>query len=154
MFSDVQHSILDASHLQRHCRTRLEKNEPGDLKENSRLCKTAAKNDKMFKHVLYIPGPPKECFLVGFMYLKTFIKHTLGGPGICLQDHSSRSRLHWPLAFRSLPGMRNHGEAFCLLTLLDFAKHSRKLMKITLKNCNQYANNYRNYNYKYEVQYS
>ena len=30
----------------------------------------------------YIPGPPKECLLVGFMYLKTFIKHTFGGPGI------------------------------------------------------------------------
>ena len=25
---------------------------------------------------------PKGFFLVGFMYLKTFIKHTLGGPGI------------------------------------------------------------------------
>ena len=27
------------------------------------------------------PGPPKECLLVGFMYLKTFIKHTFGGLG-------------------------------------------------------------------------
>ena len=28
-----------------------------------------------------LPGPPKECLLVGFENLKTFITHTFGGPG-------------------------------------------------------------------------
>ena len=29
-----------------------------------------------------LPRPPKECFLVGCMYLKTFMKHTFGGLGM------------------------------------------------------------------------
>ena len=34
-----------------------------------------------------LPGPPKERLLVGFMYLKTFIKHTFGGPGLFFQSY-------------------------------------------------------------------
>ena len=42
-----------------------------------------------------IPGPPKVCFLVGFRYLKTHQKASLGGPSfqVCLPSGSLPNRM-------------------------------------------------------------
>ena len=43
-----------------------------------------------------IPRPPKECFLVGFMYLKTSKKHSCGCPGTWTKKRTSPNKKRRP----------------------------------------------------------